>query len=389
MSDLPARTFLGGILIGFALCSLAGRWAAEHALFQHFVRFHTAIGPAGGFYPTASELVSQVTGNVPREKILVLVGGASYFRGSGQNADELWTLELQRLLGDKYAVVNFANDGAGIASFAGVAFQALAERYPKIIYVSSGSPVSPDATDGDEPYRYVFWDAYDKGLFTPPAQWSNRIRDIARDERRNPGGLEMHLGAWIDSLSYSHDLWNYVGYKYFFTVWTEFARSSPARARIRFEDSPDRDLRRQQQDFRNNPDYNRRVEEDNRGFSTIGSVRGRNGEWELQPSAWDGVADAARGMLPEELRGKCYIVLVRSNPYFMRTLSADDKKRLDMIYLLGQRAYESLGYHVVQLPPADFDPDDFLDGGHFMASGGRKVAKAVANRIAEISAGRP
>jgi lysophospholipase L1-like esterase len=42
---------------------------------------------------------------------------------------------------------------------------------------------------------------------------------------------------------------------------------------------------------------------------------------------------------------------------------------------------ERQGYHVVQLQPEKFNADDFLDGGHLMASGGRKVAEAVAASI--------
>jgi hypothetical protein len=53
------------------------------------------------------------------------------------------------------------------------------------------------------------------------------------------------------------------------------------------------------------------------------------------------------------------------------------------MYRVGQQAFERVGYRVVELPDADFTADDFYDAGHYMASGGRKVAKAVAASIRE------
>jgi hypothetical protein len=380
-APLSPRLFLGGVILGFVLCCLAGRLVSKRPMFEHFVRFHQGIDPESNFYATASELVSQVRGTIPRTKILVLVGGASYFRGAGQNADELWTGELQRLLGNNYAVVNFASDGAGITAFAGVAFQVLAQEYPRIICVSSGSPVSPDPIDGGAVYSYIFWDAYYKGMIPLPAPWSDQIRALASLERRDPATQELHLGRWIDSFSYGCDLWNYVGYKYFFTVWGDNAQHSPFLARRDYSDAVDSNHRQEQLDFRSNRDYAKRYEDGNRGFATVGFVRGADGAWKPIEGAFAPVADEAAKMFPAHLRSRCYIVFVRANPYFMQTFSDDDWKRLETIYLQGERAYKSAGYNVVQLKPTDFSSDDFWDGGHFMASGGRKVAKAVAMQI--------
>jgi hypothetical protein len=373
----PTWPFLLGAALGFVGCCLAGRLVSRRPLFEHFVRLHPGIDLESGFYPTASELVSQVRGTVPRSKILVLVGGASYFRGAGQNAAELWTLELQRLLGSRYAVINFASDQAGATAFGGVAWQALARDYPGMIYVSSGSPVSPDPVDGGAAYRYIFWDAYYKDLLPPSAG----LRALARTELQDPATQELQLGKWIDRFSYSCDLWTFLEYRFGSTVWSDATASSPFRARRRYPDPIDPNLRQEQQDFRNNRDYARNYEVGNRAFATAGFVQGADGAWQPVPGAFDPVATAAAAMFPARLRASCYIVLVRANPYFMRSFTADDRRRLDTIYLEGQRAYERAGYHVVQLWPADFSADDFMDGGHFLASGGRKVAQAVAAQI--------
>jgi len=79
-------------------------------------------------------------------------------------------------------------------------------------------------------------------------------------------------------------------------------------------------------------------------------------------------------MFPGELKPKCLIVLVRGNPYFMQTFTARDRQNLDTIYRLGQNALERLGFQVITMSK-DYTADDFVDAGHFMPSGGRKLAR--------------
>jgi len=381
MAALPAWPLLAGVALGFGLCCVAGRVVSGRAMFENFTRFYRPISPTSLFYPTASEIVSYVERTVPRNKYLVVVGGASYFRGAGQNPDELWTLELQRLLGDDYAVVNFAMDSGGVTSFAGVAFQVLAREYPRIAFVTNASPVVVDVVDGGEIYRYLFWDAYYKGLLPLPSPWSDGAKELARGERKDPAGLEMHLGKWTDQFSYACDLWTYVGYKYFFTVWSDFFPQTMTVARREYVDPFDATLAQKQQAFRHDQDYVKRYEDLNKDFATKGFIQDKDGQWKLDPPAFDLISRLSVSMFPDELKPKCYLVLIRFNPYFMKTFTDDDWRRHETMYRQGQEAFERAGYRVVQLPDADFTPDDFYDGGHYMASGGRKVAKAVADRI--------
>lgn len=380
-ATLPAWPLLFGVGLGFCLCSLAGRIVSDRPMFENFVRFHGPISPADYFYPTASELVSHVRHTVPRSKYLVVVGGASYFRGTGQNPDELWTLELQRLLGDDYAVVNFAMDQSGVTSFAAVAFQVLSRDYPRIAYVTNASPVVVDPIDGGETYRYVFWDAYYKGMIPLPDPWSERVRELARDERRDPAGLELHLGKWIDQFTHACDLWTYVGYRYIFTVWSDGMPGTMTSARGQYIDASDENLPQRQRDLRQNVDYRRRYEEMNKDFATKGFVRDKSGKWGPAPYAFDIISQLSESMFPDGLKSKCFLVLVRANPFFEQEFTADDWRRHETMFRQGQLAFERAGYRVVQLPESDFTPDDFVDGGHYMVSGGRKVARAVSDTI--------
>jgi hypothetical protein len=389
VASLPAWPLLGGMALGFGLCCAAGRITSEQAMFENFTRFYRPIGPATYFYPTASELVSQVRRTVPRSKYLVLVGGASYLRGTGQNPKELWSLELQRLLGDDYAVVNYANDAAGVTEFASVAFQSLAGDYPRIAYVANGNPVVVDPVGGGEVYEYAFWDAYYKRMFPVPAPWSDAVTARAKAERKDPAKRELHLGKWTDQFTYACDLWTYVGYKYFFSVWTDDTAASVTKARRLYVDPVNPALDKTQAALRQDPDYNRKYEGLNKDYATKGFVENKGGQLELDPGAFEHISQLSTSMFPDNLKPKCFLVFLSANPYFMRTFTADDWRRHEIMFREGQRAFEHAGYRVVPLRDADFAPDDFFDAGHFMASGGRKIAQAIALALKAPAAKNP
>jgi hypothetical protein len=383
--SLPAWPFLAGVFLGFLLCCVAGRMVSERKLFQDFLRLFQPIQPQTFFYPTASELTYYVRRTVPKDKILVLVGGASYFRGTGQNRGELWTLELQRLLGDRYRVVNFAIDQAGMTDFSGAAFQILAQEYPRIIYVSNSSPLGNgnDGVDGLEIYRYIFWDAYYKGMFKPVSPWIENVHSRARAERLTSLGLEMHLGKWIDARTYSCDLWTYIGYNYFFTVWSDITALSPFRARRLYQESVDPNMVQHQTDTRKNKEYAQIYEERNKAYFQNGLVQGKNGIWEPWPDTWKAVSNVYQDLFPDNLKPKCLVVLLRPNTFFMQSFTEGDRQCYEMVFRLGQDIIQKLGYQVVQAG-ANCTPDDYIDAGHFMASGGRKVARTVAGRIQQM-----
>jgi hypothetical protein len=378
---LPALPFFFGIAFGFVACAVAGRIVSGRPMFEHFVRFHAAIQPQRFFYPTASQLVAHVRHHTPAGKIPVIVGGASYFRGTGQNPSEVWTLELQRQLGDRYVVFNFAIDQAPITAFAAVAFEILAREYPEAIYVANGNPKSGAPWDGGDIYGYLFWDAYYKGLLPSSIAESDRIRDFARAERGTRAGLERHLGAWCDQFAYACDLWTYVGYKYLFTVWADEHWRDPHRPRRLQVDGNDPHIRETQLRLRTDANYLNHTLDSSRKASRDLFQLGADGGWRQNIEAWNHLAEEWRNLFPAELRPRCYVVFLRGNPHFQQMLTEEERARTEIQYELGQRNLDGEGYHVVQLRPEDFTADDFLDGGHYVASGGAKIAKAVAEKI--------
>lgn len=385
LQRLPSLPFLLGVILGFLGCAMAGRMVSERPMFERFGRFFAPIQPQRFFYPTASQLVAHIRHHTPPGKIPVIVGGASYFRGTGQNPDEVWTIELQRRLGDRYVVFNFAIDQAPITAFAAVAFEIIAREFPNALYVSNGNPLSGAPWDGGDIYGYVFWDAYYKQLLPDSVGRSERIRTFAREQRRNPDTLEMHLRTWIDQFAYACDLWTYVAYNHLFTVWTdEHWRDPHLPRRVQVEGS-DPNIRQNQLAMRQNADYIRHSEEHGRNASRDRFEQRKDGTWQPDTKAWDHLAEEWRNLFPAELRPRCFVVFLRGNPFFMQTLTDEDRARTELQYQLGQRNLEQEGYRVVQLRAADFTADDFLDGGHYVASGGVKIAAAVADRIKTVN----
>ena len=155
---LTPAPFFVGLLAGLLACSLAGRIAAVSTSFHDFDRFFRAIQPQTQFYPTMSELIATARRKARPEQTLVIIGSSSILRGTGQNPDELWSLELQHLLGEEFAVLNYAIDQAAMTAFGAAAFRALRPLYPSIIFVALADPWGSSPIDGHDPYRYVFWD---------------------------------------------------------------------------------------------------------------------------------------------------------------------------------------------------------------------------------------
>jgi hypothetical protein len=388
ISALPAWPFFLGLALAFAACAVAGRIVSDRPMFEHFVRFFGPIQPQRSFYPTASQLVAHIRHTGPPSKTLVLVGGASYFRGTGQNPGELWTLELQRRLGPRYAVVNFATDQADLTAFAGVVFSILSPEYPKLLYVANGNPASAAPVDGGEDYRYLFWDAYYKGLLPPTVADAPAVHALRRQHLRNPAALEVHVGQWLDQFAYACDLWSYLGYTKFFTVWTEAHRDAPFAPRHLAREGDDPGIRESQQAHRRDAAYIAHSEKHARTFAHTGLLRDKTGHWTPNPAVWTRFTAECEAMVPAELRAKCVVVLLRANPFFLQKLTEDERARTEQIYQLGQDTYERAGYQVVSLRPEDFTADDYLDGGHFMASGGAKIARAVATHIEDSERAR-
>jgi hypothetical protein len=260
----------------------------------------------------------------------------------------------------------------------------LAAEYPEAIYVADGDPKSGAPWDGGDVYGYLFWDAYYKDLLPASITADPKIRALARERRSSATDRELHLGKWIDAFTYACDLWTYIGHRYVFTVWANEHARDPHRPRRHQVDGNDPGIRETQLRLRTDVPYLQHSEQHSRHSSQARFIPKPDGTWKLDTAAWDHLAEEWRNLFPAELRGRCFVVFLRGNPHFMQSLTPEERARTELQYEVGQRNLEGEGYRVVQLRAQDFTPDDYLDGGHLVASGGAKVAQAVAARIQAV-----
>ncbi|HEY9598665.1 MAG TPA: hypothetical protein V6D33_13445 [Cyanophyceae cyanobacterium] len=377
----PYPVFLG-VLFSFALCSSIGRDVSYRNPFQHFHRFHQLISPESLFYPTARQLLELSQAKIPKSKIAVIIGGSSVFNGAGQSLKDLWTTELQRELGSRYKVLNFAFSGGGLPEHGAVAAQMLLRKGYQVIYVGDTTYRFIGEPDyRNETYRYVFWDAYYKGLI-PHYQ----PRDNYLQNSLSPFS-ELRLNLQLDSITYSNDLWNTIGYKHFFTVWNYLAA----------DNQPDKPFYLPRKQY---PDPGGRYEPPSleERLSKVDNVRELNdlralcqntfyksadSDW-IEIGPWSIFEQSLKIVFPEEFRKRSLIVVMYRNPYYLNQLAPSEQACVERAFSLTSEKFREAGYSSIELG-RDFKPEDYDDGVHLVKTGGQKLARAVALEVKRMA----
>ncbi len=396
-SAIATRTMLLGVAVGFGGLCWLGRITAGQSHLTHFVRFTEWTSPETNYYPTVGEMMATVRARMQPGQILVIVGGNSILRGAGQPAGQVWTQRLQTELGVGYGVFNFAFDGSGITDGGAVVAEALRREYPRQVYIANAAPGQPPAPDGTGVYRFMFWEAYYKGLLiADPARAAAIEASNENLPVRNPPGepslQELRTREWLDQFCYFQDLWNRVTYKDLNLVWGFYMRDGLQflRARKRYAD-PEPDSTTFPLDKRYNPS-NLAIELANvRGcsqfaymsFSAAGNPQMRkdaSGRWPLYRPFWDQFVAGIRTAMPDELKPRTLVLLSRSSPYYIRRLSADERERDDLTYRHGVEVWKAEGYDAMDYG-SDFNDDDYGDRTHLTRLGGAKLARQVADKV--------
>src|ERR1700690_2458775 len=379
------RTFLLGILCGLALCSAVARYVARRGYHEDFTRFHVYISPEAQYYPTVDEMCSVVRANCRSDQILVIVGGNSIFHGVGQPADKMWTRELQQQLGDGYAVLNLAFRGALCTDGGAVVAEVLRKEFPRQIYVANSGPFVPPAPMGVEPYRYLIWEARWRGLLETFAPRDELMDEGRRGQYTRGQFMEIWAGGHLDRILRFRDLWNWVGYKYLFTIQNPMTPNFPGSILPR-DAFPDREDDFEDKPFsaRFLPQYEDAEMKIVRGFSSIYYLKDSQGNWRLDPGYLTEFNRVARGAFPDDLKARTLIMLSRNCPLYVRQLNPDEALRdndvyRDCVHELRADGYEAADYG------ADYDETDFGDRTHLTATGGRKLALQVASEVREMA----
>jgi hypothetical protein len=379
------RTFLGGLLCGLILCSGLARFESFRGYHDEFTRFYIYISPDAQYYPTLEEMCGVVRMHCRKDQILVIVGGNSIFHGVGQPADKLWTNELQRQLGDRFAVINLAFRGAFCTDGAAVVAEVLRKEFPRQIYVANSGPFAMPVPEGSETYRYLIWEARSRGLLESFAPRDEIVNEYRRQEFT--WGQRFDLWA-LDSLDRAlrfRDLWNWVGYKYIFTIQNPYTPHFPAAIwpRDRFPDRED-DFEDVPFSKRFRPEIQAAEMEIVRGFSSVYYFRTHAGDWRLRPIYSLNFNRMVEGAFPDDLRARTLIMLSRNSPLYLRQLTPDEMLREDDAYRDCIHAWRAAGYEADDYG-RDYEDTDFGDRTHLTSTGGLRLAAQVSSQVQRIA----
>ena len=362
---LAAGGFFAGIVGGFLACVIAGRAVSHRNVLGDLPRIHDYLGPITAFYPTASEVVEMVAARTSPDRITVIVGGNSVFHGDGQPVEQVWTRELQRLLGEGYRVSNLALKGASPFAAGSMTAEALTKRGGKVVFITNTFPGESVAPFGVAPFDYISWDACEKGLLM---DFPERARFLRESDRSKPSkhSEELRLHMKLNSLCCFDDLWAAVTYTGFNTIWEKNTNQHFFYPRRRFQDS--QTLRQAGE-----PLTPERMEDGVKSIRHIAETKSFG-------------VDAARFAIPEVLKKRSLVVLSGRSPVFTERLSAQERAAYSNAYAKADAEWKQAGYNVFDSSDGGVGANDFWDGVHLTPVGGSKIAQAIAPLIREIAA---
>jgi hypothetical protein len=368
-----------GICLGFSLMVLAGRWAGKQNLFVAYERSYPLIAPEGYFYPSLDNLTELVSHVVSKRKILVVVGGDSVLLGVGQKKDQLWTKELQRVLGPDFAVVNLAFRGARPTEMGAVVAEVLSKKYTRLIYVANAEPMSMLLPSAGGPYEYLNWEAQASGEL-PKGTPNSDVQAFAANRGEEPS-TEGSMRGYFDFWSHASDLWNYIGYKYLFTVFNSL-KVPPERffeARSSSQDQ-EADVLPIPQRFSLQGQSMRIL----RIFIDLWVEKDAKGDFRINPGVLAEFERLARVAFSDAFKPRTLILLVYNAPYFADQLSKDEYAAYQFAFSQGKSWLQKAGYHSA-LIGWNWTDNDFADRAHLTASGGQKMASAIAPEIRSMA----
>lgn len=365
------NAFFIGIFIGFFACILVGKRVSETFAYDApFTRFNEYLLRDTNFYPTASSMLNTVLQQSKPEQTLVLIGGNSILRGFGQGAQDLWSNRLQLFLGDQYKVFNFGMPTGSLQMNAAVIGEILRKQGRKVIIVTNSLTNLPNDDLLANWDNYIFLEAYYKDLLD-----NNFRKNNQKLESSWPRFYEVRLAQKLNSYLFFNDLWNFIGYRYFFTSWTSLTYYNWTGARAFFKDP----------DYpwvpRNKETYDLNIKKDvlilkNRIFLSA--------ESEEFKSDREKSLSNIKIMMPEYLIKSTIIVLSSENPYLLSEMDDESRNKFDTVYSSLKNSWEREGYTTLRIG-LEIPPEEWNDAVHLAAPGGTKLAAKLAPVIIDLN----
>jgi len=376
------KALFWGIAVAFLACCAGGYASAHRNVIKSFERFHVFLTPSAQFYPSASQLREIIRARFDPAKVVVIVGGSSRMFGSGQSVGHVWSKRLQELLGPEYQVVNFGVGAARACEFGAVAAEILSRTYPKLIYIADVTPGQVEKEPDGWLYRYLFWDAYYKGLLTEDAGRRAALDLFAKLRAGDEDFAELRRETRLDSFFYYNDLWNAVAYEKLFTVWSTVVRDRPFTPRKRFGDI-ERSFPLSQRYPPERQEYGMHVV---RLRIKAGCVKDAQGNWVEDPASpvWPMLQFNARNAFPERFRSRTLLLTLRESPYYISRMTPDEQKYYAVVSSLTAGKLQELGFAVADVG-GDYTPLEYLDQCHLAEEGGDRLAADVAPLVRKLA----
>ena len=362
--------FLAGVVLSFAACCLAGYQSSRQNLYQDFERFHVFISPETYHYPTASHVLEVGRHELDRDKIAVVVGGNSILNGVGQGAGHIWSNHLREELGDDYRVVNLSMRGAYSFEFAGEAFAALSQEYPRILYVTM-VPLNAGAIDGGT-YRYLLWDSYHHGLTSPGREeLVHKLRDYYKGREEH---AELERQMWLDQWFHSRALWNTISYHWFSSVYHPILASKSTLPRQSWKD-PEAFFESRPFEQRFRPDTLEAEMRIVKGVASLGPLWSGDSPQPVQ---------TLKAALPEHLHSSVLFLGVPDCRYYTDQLEPHDREAYAKTLKLRVEQLDRAGFASMQVG-GTWNTDEYNDRCHLSPLGGKRLAEEVAPEIKKLA----
>lgn len=381
-----SKIYLLGALLGFILCTTIGAILTPVRLpIADFRRFYEYINPNGGFYVTYNEILAQAREKLAQSKgrTLIIIGGDSVFFGEGQSADSLWTQDLARQLGDKYAVINLALPGTKVFEAGYWVYEKLKREGAPVILVTTAMPSTVFEPSGTIPLHYMYFDAVERKClldFEERDQFSLRHSEwtLFKDgEHREVLKLRSIFNHYLSC----EELWTRFTYS---VMGSYFHRTTAYRSlepRVCFKDPL---IDRPAFDPIDTEKLDQGTNIIRRYMAGITSLYEPHIKDETQQFFWRRLAGCTKASVPEDYKDQIIVCVTALNPLFLDELTVVEKAKYDRIKALWLQNFKTHGFYTVELNN-DLKADCYIDFDHLTPAGGRAMASALAPIIKDFA----
>src|SRR5262249_20641993 len=248
---------------------------------------------------------------------------------------------------------------------------------------------------------YFFWDAYLRGLLLPHSERDARLEDRFQKLRQGVGQpleaaggaeavaaaealAELQRRCRLGSPPAFNDLWPTLADRVVFTAWVDQASRAgsffwPRRC---FGDT-DHGAWPLEERYRHD---NERIMQYVRATMAGLCVKDERQNWveDTRSGDWTSFEQSFRCAFPKAIRGRTLLLVRRGSPYYIDQLSAEERACYARLMQIAVGKLQHLGFSALEVG-AGYTAADYGDLQHLTASGGEKLAEAVAPQVRALA----